>query len=64
VGRINISDKLGQVHQMRVRAGRASDYDWVVGQLCPVGEGSDVAVTDAYDDAFGRKTESTVIAGE
>ena len=49
---------------MRVRAGRASDYDWVVGQLCPVGEGSDVAVTDAYDDAFGRKTESTVIAGE
>ena len=64
VGHMNVTDKLGQVHQMRLRAGRGSDYDWVVGQLCPVGESGDVAVSDAYDDAFDRETESSIIAGK
>jgi len=64
VGRVSFTDKLGQVHQVRLRSGRASDYDWVVGQLCPQAEEAEVPVSQAYEDSFQRKTESTVIAGK
>lgn len=37
-GRVQLQDKMGQLHQLRMRAGRASDYDWVIGQVCPVDE--------------------------
>ena len=65
VGRLSLVDKMGQIHQVRVRAGRSENYDWVVGQLCPVAEPQDeVAVSKAYNDAFRHKTESTIIAGK
>lgn len=65
VGRLSLVDKMGQIHQVRVRAGRAENYDWVVGQLCPVAEPQDdVAVSKAYSNAFGHKTERTIIAGK
>ncbi len=37
-GRVQLQDKMGQLHQLRLRAGRASDYDWVIGQVCPAEE--------------------------
>jgi hypothetical protein len=64
VARLNIVDKLGQVHEVRLRGGRGSDYDWVVGQLCPVVEEAEVALTDAYEGAIKRETKSTIIAGQ
>lgn len=65
VGRLNVVDKLGQVHQLRVRAGRGDGYDWIVGQLCPLEEADqDLAVSSAYDDAYDRKVERSIIAGK
>lgn len=67
VGRLELVDKLGQVHSVRVRAGRGHQYDWVVGQLCPIeSRSADVEVfeTSAYEDAFEFRTASTVKAGE
>jgi hypothetical protein len=64
VGRMNVIDKLGQVHEVRLRGGRASDYDWVVGQLCPVVEEREVAQSEAYEGALERDTKSTIIAGQ
>ena len=64
VGRLNILDKLGQVHEVRLRGGRAAEYDWVVGQLCPVVEEREVAQSEAYGDALERSTKSTIIAGQ
>jgi hypothetical protein len=68
VGRLELVDKLGQVHRVRIRAGQAGDYDWVVGQLCPLEpneQGVAVAETVGYDDAFKRgNNTSTVIAGK
>ena len=64
VARLNVVDKLGQVHELRLRGGRGADYDWVVGQLCPVVEEQEVAQTDAYEGALKRETKSTVIAGK
>jgi len=67
VGRLEVVDKVGQVHKLRVRAGSAGDYDWVVGQLCPLEDvASEVEVIEsvAYDNVRQRKVESTVIAGK
>lgn len=64
VGRVNLEDKLGQVHEMRVRAGRATDYDWIVGQMCPLSETPKVAESKAYDNAFQESTTRTVVAGK
>jgi hypothetical protein len=36
VGSREIVDKLGQLHHLRVRGGRGANYDWVVGQVCPL----------------------------
>ena len=38
VGRVELLDNLGQLHQLHLRAGRGVDYDWVLGQVCPVGD--------------------------
>lgn len=35
VGRVELLDNLGQLHQLHLRAGRGVDYDWVLGQVCP-----------------------------
>lgn len=35
-GRVKLLDGLGQLHQLHLRAGRGADYDWVIGQACPV----------------------------
>ncbi len=37
-GRVKLLDQLGQLHQLHLRAGRGADYDWVIGQVCPVKE--------------------------
>jgi hypothetical protein len=67
VGKLRMVDKLGQVHSLRVRAGRGGEYDWVVGQLCPL-EGSDsevkVAESRAYDDVLDKRAKATIVAGE
>lgn len=64
VGRMTVQDKLGQVHEMRLRAGRAPEYDWVVGQICPSQAVEQVHESSAYDEAFDHKTTSNVIAGK
>lgn len=39
VGRLRVQDKLGQIHDLRLRGGRGANYDWLVGQLCPESQG-------------------------
>lgn len=67
VGRLTVVDKIGQVHQVRVRAGRSGDFDWVVGQLC-ANDSQDAAVkvmeSAAYDDAYTRKSKKSIVAGQ
>ncbi len=38
VGNVRMVDRLGQFQQIRLRAGRGANYDWIVGQLCPLTE--------------------------
>lgn len=47
VGRMQVTDKLGQVHHLRLRGGRGANYDWVIGQLCP--EENETPVTGFVD---------------
>ena len=65
VGRLELTDRLGQVHSVRVRAGRAENYDWVVGQLCELNrEPDDVAESKAYDDSYRSEKARTITAGK
>lgn len=65
VGRMELVDKLGQIHNVRVRAGRAEQYDWVVGQLCEVPEEDPkLYLSQGYDDAFRRQTPHLITAGK
>ena len=43
VGSVQLLDKLGQWHQLRLRGGRGANYDWVVGQICPQAKEARVA---------------------
>ena len=38
VGNVRMIDRLGQFQQVRLRAGRGANYDWIVGQICPLSE--------------------------
>ena len=65
VGRMELVDKLGQVHSVRVRAGRGDGYDWIVGQLCVAADGEADAVSfQGYDDAYQREVRRTIVAGK
>lgn len=65
VGSVQVVDKLGQIHQVRLRGGRGTQYDWVVGQLCPLAtETVKVHESQAYEGAARVSQESTVIAGK
>lgn len=65
VGRLELTDRLGQVHSVRVRAGRAESYDWVVGQLCDLKQKADgVYESKAYDDSYRNDGARTITAGK
>ena len=56
-GRLNVVDKLGQLHTLRVSAGRGADYDWVIGQTCPQDE-AEVWVGFSETEGFPEKSPS------
>ena len=67
VGRLAVVDRLGQVHQLRIRAGRGAGYDWIVGQMCDLEEQaqeSEVFETEAFKNAYAGKAKRTIVAGE
>lgn len=66
VGRMKLLDKMGQLHQLHLRGGRASDYDWVVGQVCPVSDESraeSFVESQAYSSGEGSSLGQVVKAG-
>lgn len=67
VGRVKVVDKMGQLHELRLRGGRGLAYDWVVGQLCPLEEPSvSEAGQPSQADSFERPRRSKVkiVAGK
>lgn len=65
VGRLEMVDRLGQIHHVRMRAGRAESYDWIVGQLCEQApEKADLLESTAYDDGFRREVAKTILVGK
>jgi hypothetical protein len=59
VARVQMQDKLGQLHQLRMRAGRGANYDWIVGQVCPL---ADVAQVPGFVDSQAASYEDPIPA--
>ena len=57
VGRVQLQDKLGQLHQLRLRGGRGANYDWLVGQVCPLPEETRIAsFVDSQAASYQQET--------
>lgn len=59
VGRLEVHDKLGQIHQLRIRGGRGANYDWIVGQVCPRSE--EAPVTGFVDSKAASYEQPTPV---
>jgi hypothetical protein len=61
VGRVQFLDKLGQLHQLRLRGGRGANYDWIVGQVCPLQEEAPVAAgfVDSQAASYHQSTPAS-----
>ena len=57
VGKLELHDKLGQIHRLRIRGGRGVNYDWIVGQVCP--EDEDVRVAGFVDSQAASYEQAT-----
>lgn len=66
VGRLRVVDKMGQVHELRLRGGRGLGYDWLVGQLCPLGGEAvaDHSVSRVTDWDRRRNSSVKIVAGK
>ena len=61
VGKLELIDKLGQQHVVRLRGGRGVNYDWIVGQVCPR---EDQTFVPGFVDSLAASYERVVPAEE
>lgn len=66
VGRLRVVDQMGQLHEVRLRGGRGLEYDWLVGQFCPLGSEAVAKhpVSQVPDLERRRYSSARIVAGK